>query len=234
MDISTCIPIVSWKITKKLAHNISDLSIPGWLAHFGFSHRFKLNTDSLSMLDKDKQLLYSLIKRFLFIHEITRPDVHTYVSYIITSTDFPTIYHKDGHLNYLWRRYGCLYCHLQKTNVHIWNHCFLNILNKYLLNIIQQIIQSQRFKKISTTLKRVLKNMIKWFDSNAPINLFKCITHNQEHTNNDTGKEKEKLINQEVKTTNNQYYITHQKLILSYTVTKSDIYNNYSYTSSVN
>ena len=43
-----------------------------------------------------------------------------------------------------------------------------------------------------------------------------------------------KLINQGVKTTNNQYYITHQKSILLNTVTESDIYNNYSYTSCVN
>ena len=34
--------------------------------------------------------------------------------------------------------------------------------------------------------------------------------------------------------TNDQYYITHQTLILSNTVTESHIYNNYSYTSCVN
>ena len=37
-----------------------------------------------------------------------------------------------------------------------------------------------------------------------------------------------------MKTTNDQYYITHQKSIISNTVTESDIYNNYSYTSCVN
>ena len=37
-----------------------------------------------------------------------------------------------------------------------------------------------------------------------------------------------------MKTTNNQYYITHQKSILPNTVTESDIYNNYSYTPYVN
>ena len=45
---------------------------------------------------------------------------------------------------------------------------------------------------------------------------------------------KDKLINQGVKTINNQYYVTHQKSILSNTVTESDIYYNYSYTSCVN
>ena len=76
--------------------------------------------------------------------------------------------------------------------------------------------------------------MIKWFNSNSYTNLTKYINDHQEHTNNDTGKEKNKLINQGVKITNNQYYITHQKSILSNTVTESDIYDNYSYTSCVN
>ena len=36
-----------------------------------------------------------------------------------------------------------------------------------------------------------------------------------------------------MKTTNNQYYITHQKLIISNIFTESNIYNNYSHTSCV-
>ena len=99
MDTSTSIPKVSWKIMKKQSHIISDISIPGRLPHFGFSHRFELNTDSPSMLDKDIRLLYSLFERLLFISEITRPDVHTCVLYIITRIKLPTIYHKDGDLN---------------------------------------------------------------------------------------------------------------------------------------
>ena len=80
MDTSTFIPIVYWKITQKHSHNISDISIPGRLPHFGFSHRFKLNTDSPSMSDKDKRLVYILMERLLFIREITALDVHAYVS----------------------------------------------------------------------------------------------------------------------------------------------------------
>ena len=96
-----------------------------------------------------------------------------------------------------------------------------------LLKITQQTIQSQRFNKVSTTLKRVLKNMIKWSDSNLHTNLTKYITDHQEYTNNDTDKERNKLINQGVKKTNDQYYITHQKLILSNTVSENDIYDNW-------
>ena len=63
MATSTSIPIVSWMLTKKRSHIISDISIPGHLPHSGFSQRFKLNAESLSMSEKDIGLLYCLIKR---------------------------------------------------------------------------------------------------------------------------------------------------------------------------
>ena len=105
---------------------------------------------------------------------------------------------------------------------------------KYLLKICQQIIQSQRVKKASITLKRVLKNVTKWFDSDLYIILTKYTIGHQEHTNIDADKDGYTLVNQGVKTTNNQYYNIHQKSILSNTVTESDVYNNYTYTSCVN
>ena len=80
MDTSTSIPIVSWKIREKRSHIISDISIPIRLLHFGFSHRFELNTESPSMSDQNIWLLYSPIERLLFISEVTRLDVHTCVS----------------------------------------------------------------------------------------------------------------------------------------------------------
>ena len=67
--------------------------------------------------------------------------------------------------------------------------------------------------------------MIKWLDSNPHTNLTKYITDHQEHTNNNAGKEKNRLINQGVKTAHDQYYSTHQKSILLNTVTESDIYD---------
>ena len=76
--------------------------------------------------------------------------------------------------------------------------------------------------------------MTKCFDSDPHVILTKYITDHQEHTNIDTDKDRYKLIKQGVKTTNDRYYNTHHKSILSNTVTESDIYNNYSYTSCVN
>ena len=82
MDTSTSIPIVSWKLTKKQSHIISDILIPSQLPHSRFSHRFELNTDSPSMSDKDKWLLYSLIEQLSFIPEVTTKEYmtvyHTY------------------------------------------------------------------------------------------------------------------------------------------------------------
>ena len=98
MDTGTFIQIIAWKLTKNRSHIISDISIPGRLPHSGFSQRFKLNTNSPNMSDKDKQLLYSLIERLLFICKVTKPDIHDYVSYIITRMKSPTICHKNGHL----------------------------------------------------------------------------------------------------------------------------------------
>ena len=98
MDTNTSIPIGCWKITKKQSHIISDISIPGRLPHFAFSHRFELNTDSPSMSEKDIGLLYSLIEGLFLIHEITAPKVHACVSYIITRIESPTICHEKGHL----------------------------------------------------------------------------------------------------------------------------------------
>ena len=150
--------------------------------------------------------------------------------------ELPTIYHKAGHLNVdvLFIKKIRLFVLSSTEDQCTHFNSLLSNYTKYLLNIIQQIIQSQRFKKVPTTLKIVLKNMTKWFNSNPHINLTKYVTDNQKHINNDTDKEWYKLVNQGVKTTNNQYYITHQKSILSNTVTKSDIYDNYSYTSCVN
>ena len=85
------------------------------------------------------------------------------------------------------------------------------------MKIYQQIIESVKFKKASITLKQVLKNTTEWSYSNPDFILTIY-----------------KLINQRVKTFNGQSYNTHQKLILSDTVTESDIYDNYSYTSCVN
>ena len=163
MDTCTSVSIFSWKLTKKRSHIISDISIPGCLPHSGFSHRLKLNAESLSMSEKNIGLLYCLIKRLLFTSKITRTDIHAYVSYIITRIELPTNYHKDRHLNvdvlFVNKIQLFVLSSIEDQYMHL--ELLFSKHTKYLMNILQQIIQSQRFKKVSTDLKEVLKNMIK-------------------------------------------------------------------------
>ena len=147
------------------------------------------------------------------------PDIHACISYIITRMESPSLCHKKDHLQIDVLSVKKLQLFLLSSTE---EHCvhlesLFSKHTKYLLKICQQIIQSQRFKKASITLERVMKYVTKWLDSDPHFILTKY-----------------KLINQGVKTFNDQYYNTHQKSILSNTVTESDIYNNYSYTLCVN
>ena len=93
-NTSTLFPII-WKFTKKQSCIINDISIPDRLPHPGLRHMTELRTDSSSMLEKDKRLLYDLIERLLFISKIIVPNVHGCVSYTITRMESPPIYHKN-------------------------------------------------------------------------------------------------------------------------------------------
>ena len=157
----------SWKFMKKWLRIIRDISIPDRPPHHGLSHRIKLKTDTLSMLDKDKRLLYDLIERLVFISKITVPNVHTCVSYIITRMESPSIYHKDNllPLDAMSVKKLRLFVLSSKEEHRVHLESLLSKHTKQILKIYQQIIQSGRFKKVSITLTRVLKNMTKWFNS---------------------------------------------------------------------
>ena len=58
--------------------------------------------------------------------------------------------------------------------------------NKYILNKLQQIIQSERLKNIFTVLEGAFKNMNDWICNNLDTDLTKYITDSQMHTTNDT------------------------------------------------
>ena len=104
----------------------------------------------------------------------------------------------------------------------------------YLLNILQHIIQSQRFKAMLTILKVVSKNTKEWICMNLCTTKANYTTNSQVDAAMDARMVNDKPSNQGVKTADDQCHNTHQESILSNTVTESDIYNNYSYTSCVN
>ena len=77
--------------------------------------------------------------------------------------ELSTIYHKDKYLNVdvLFVKKIRLYVLSSTEDQCTHLESLFSKHTKYLLNIIQQTIQSQKFKKVSKTLNRVLKNMIK-------------------------------------------------------------------------
>ena len=157
------------------------MSIPDCLPPYRLSHRFKLKTDSPRMPKKGKRLFYSLIERLLFISEITVPNVHACVSYIITRMELPSICHENDQLqvDIILVKKLQLFILSSKEEHYVHLKSLFSKHTKYLLNIYQQIIQSGRFKKTSITLKRGLKNMTEWFDSDPHFILTKYELINQ-------------------------------------------------------
>ena len=99
------------------------------------------------------------------------------------------------------------------------------------MNIIQQIIQSRRFKDILTILEVVSENTKEWIYMNLCATQTNHTTNSLVHTATDARRVNDKPSNQGVKTADDQCHNTHQGSILSNIVTESDIYDNYSYTS---
>ena len=142
IDIGASIPIVAWKLTKNHSHIISDIFIPGHSPHCGNSQRLKLDTDSPSMLEKDIELLYCLIGRLLFISKTAISDVQACVTYIVTRIKLPTNYCKGRHLNidifFVKKIQMFVLSSLEDRCRHF--ETLFSKHNKYILNIIQQII----------------------------------------------------------------------------------------------
>ena len=159
------------------------------------------------------------------------------MSYINTGMKPPTDYHKDSHLNVevLVVKIIQLFILSSAKTVACMNLVLLfSKHNKYLLNIIKQIIQSQRLKAILTILGVVSKNTKEWIHMNLRTDQVNYVTKSQVHTTTDARIANDKSTNQEVKTVEDQCHNKHQELILSNIVTESDSYDNYSYTSCIN
>ena len=105
---------------------------------------------------------------------------------------------------------------------------------KYLLNIIQQIIQSRMLKTILTILGVASKNTTEWIHMNLRTDQVNYTTKSEVYTTTDARIANNKSTNQGVKTADNQYHNIHQESMISNIITESDIYNNYSYTSCLN
>ena len=82
--------------------------------------------------------------------------------------ELPTNYHKDGHLNVdvLFVKKIRLFILLSVENRHMEFELLFSKHTMYLLNIIQQTIQSQRFKAMLAILRVVPKNTKEWICMN--------------------------------------------------------------------
>ena len=85
-----------------------------------------------------------------------------------------------------------------------------------------------------TILRVVSKNMKEWICRNLLTTQANYTTNSLVHTTTYARIVNDKPSNQGVKTVDDQCHNTHQESILSNTVTESDIYDNYSYTSGIN
>ena len=83
--------------------------------------------------------------------------------------------------------------------------------NKYILNKLQQIIQSQRLKNIFTVVEEAFKTMSDWIHSNLHTDLNRYITDSQVHTTNDAIQVTNELMKQGMKLDSIQYYNKYQE-----------------------
>ena len=96
-----------------------------------------------------------------------------------------------------------------------------------------QSIVAQRLKNVFIVLEGALNNMSKWICGNLHIDQTKYVTNSQVNIANNARKATNKLMKQGVNTDGVQCYNTNKESILLDLVTKSDIYDNYSYSSFV-
>ena len=68
--------------------------------------------------------------------------------------------------------------------------------NKYILNILQQLTQSQRLKNVFTVLEGSFKNIDEWIHSNLHTDLIKCIFDSKVHKTSNTRRTANELIKQ--------------------------------------
>ena len=94
---------------------------------------------------------------------------------------------------------------------------------KYLPNIIQRMIQSQRLQGILTTLGIVYKNTKVWIHINLRIDQVSYDNQSQVHSTTNVRTTNSKSTNQGVKKVDNQCHNIQQESILLNTVTESDI-----------
>ena len=127
---------------------------------------------------KHIDLFYHFIGRLLFTNKVAKLYILDCVTYVLTMMELPTNYYKNRNLNIdllLTKKIQIFV--LSPTEDRHTHFETLHLKHKnYILIILQQIIQSQRFENVSTVLEGALKNMIKHININLYTDLIKYIT----------------------------------------------------------
>ena len=132
-------------------------------SYYGNNQKLKHNDTSSSIPIEDVELFYCLIGILLSIIKITRPNVQECISSLITTMNLPMNCYKNGNLKTDILFMKKIQIFVLSSSEDRYTH-IKTLYYEYKNNILimfQQIIQSQRFMKASTILKRVLNNMIK-------------------------------------------------------------------------
>ena len=197
IGVGTSTPVFTWKLMKSFSHIIINRLLSNCSLYYGDSQRIKCNDISSIMTIKDIELFYCLIKRLLFTSNMTRPSVLDCVTSLLTTMELPMNYYKNRNLNTDMLSMKKIHMFVLSSPEDRYTH--LKILyygyknNNFI--ILQQIIQSRRFMKVSAILKGVSKNMIQWLDISLPTDLTNYNNDHQEHTTNNTRRAKNKLVN---------------------------------------
>ena len=162
INTGASIPIITCRFTKNSSYVVSGKSISSRSQYSGSNQRFNVDVESSSLPEKNAELFCCLVTRLVFTSKIFRPDIQACVAYILTRMELPMKYHKDRHLDidilFMNKTQTVLMLPLDDRCMYF--KMLFSKHNKYILNILQQIIQSQRLKNVFTVVEGTLKNMI--------------------------------------------------------------------------
>ena len=166
---------------KNCSHIINDRTIFSCSLYYGRHQRFKYNDKSSSIPVKVIELFYHLIRRLLFTSKINRSNVQDCVMSLLTTMELPMNYHKNIILNtdlLFTKKIQTLVLSSVEDQYTHYKTLFYEHKN-YIPVILQEIIHLQRFKKVSTVLKGVLKKIIELLDTSLYMDLTNNITDHQ-------------------------------------------------------
>ena len=201
INTGASIPISTYKLRMNHSYIVSGISIPSCSQYSRNDQWFKADIESPSLLEKDVELFYCLVAKLLFIRKIARLDIQACIACIFTTMELPMNYYKNRHLDIdiLFVNKTQMFLMLPLNNRCMYFKTLFSKHNKYILNKLQQIIQSQRLKNVFTVVEGFFKNIVDWIHSNLQKDLIKYITDSQPHTSKDIIPVTNKLMKREVK-----------------------------------